>query len=160
ERSSRLQRTIQHRRSLHEGDHVKQDNERAERERNRDRPRASAALLLFAEDNSLRLFVHITKAPLTPRGLLRRPRPATPRRGRIDRGLRKRRDRAPLARHARRHARRARARRTRPSARRREARSPRRLSGHSREATAPRQSARVRWNRAKSFVAFPPARQP
>src|SRR5262249_30562677 len=158
-RSSLLQRTIQYRRSFHQGDHVKQDDERTERERNRDRPRASAALLLFAEHNSLRLFVHVTKA-LTPRGLSRRPRPATPRRGRLDRGWRKRRDRAPRGRRARLHARDAPARRTRPSARRRGVRSPRRSCGHSREATGPHRSARARWNRAESVASFPPARLP
>jgi hypothetical protein len=59
EQSWRLQRTIQYGRSLHEGNDIKQNNQGAKRERNCDRPRPPAALLLFAENDSLRLFVHV-----------------------------------------------------------------------------------------------------
>ena len=59
EHSLLLQRPVQYSRALYERDHVEEDNQRSKRKRNRDRPRTSAALLFFAEDDSARLFVHV-----------------------------------------------------------------------------------------------------
>src|SRR5262245_24032170 len=87
ERSWRSQRPVQHCWSLHQRDDVEQDDEHAEGERNRDRARTPAALLLLAENDLLPLFIHAITSALTLHRL-RGPIPcrsAAPRRARTDR---------------------------------------------------------------------------
>src|SRR5262249_45615383 len=58
------QGAVEHRRALHQSDHVEQDSKGAKRERNRDRPRAPPALLLVTQYNSVRLAFHVITVAL------------------------------------------------------------------------------------------------
>src|SRR3977135_2505922 len=58
-----LQRAVQHTGAFHESDDVKQDDQGAERQRNRDRARA--APLHFGERDSCGLVSHVIPRPLT-----------------------------------------------------------------------------------------------
>src|SRR5262245_37919266 len=57
------QRTIQHTGAFHERDDVKQDDQSAERQRNGNRARAAAALLLLGERDSVGLVSHVIYQP-------------------------------------------------------------------------------------------------
>src|ERR1043165_535395 len=58
-----LQRAVQHTRAFHESDDVEQDDQSAERQRNRDRARAPPALLLLGERDSIGLVSHVISQP-------------------------------------------------------------------------------------------------
>src|SRR5262245_9934346 len=62
--SCSLQRAVQHAGAFHERDDVKQDDQGAERQRNGDRARAAAALLLLGERDSVGLVSHVIYNPL------------------------------------------------------------------------------------------------